>query len=213
MGRFKGYPIGEYVKLLKRKSITRKVTEIHLHHTWKPTKQQYLKATEKEKIILGIYKYHLSLGWRDIGQHATITPDGLVWTGRDINLDPASIKNHNENAFAIEMLGNFDLPGSGSYNEKGYDRLEGVQLETTVCLIKELFKIFHTDRLVFHNEHSKKTCPGTSIKKQEFLNLIKTHWVEKHFISLNKKGILIHERRFDDPLTRGEFLSVLDQWF
>ncbi|MBF8984531.1 N-acetylmuramoyl-L-alanine amidase [Lutibacter sp. B2] len=212
MRKFKAYPIEEYLKFVKAKSINRKITEIHLHHTWKPTKQQYLQAENKEKVILGMYNYHISLGWIDIAQHATISPDGFIWNGRDINLEPASIKGHNENAFSIEILGNFDIPGTGEYNDMGYDELEGLQLQATIELIKGLSEIFDTDRLVFHNEYSEKTCPGTRIEKEAFLKMLKPHWAEKYFVSLNKKGIVIHEKRFDDPLTRGEFFAVLDQY-
>lgn len=35
------------------------------------------------------------------------------------------------------------------------------------------------------------------------------HWAEKYFEELKKKGIEIHEKRFDDPITRGELFSLL----
>lgn len=38
----------------------------------------------------------------------------------------------------------------------------------------------------------------------------KIHWAEKHFDNLNKKGITIHEKRFDDPVTRGELFALLN---
>lgn len=39
----------------------------------------------------------------------------------------------------------------------------------------------------------------------------KEHWAEKAFKNLNDKGIEIHERRFDEPITRGELFSLLDR--
>ena len=39
----------------------------------------------------------------------------------------------------------------------------------------------------------------------------KEHWAEKSFKSLNDKGIEIHEKRFDDTITRGEVFSLLDR--
>lgn len=41
--------------------------------------------------------------------------------------------------------------------------------------------------------------------------LLKEHWAEKHWISLNEKGIKINEKRFDDPMTRGEVFALLDR--
>lgn len=37
------------------------------------------------------------------------------------------------------------------------------------------------------------------------------HWANPFYESLNSKGIVIHEKRFDDKLTRGEFFAVIDQ--
>lgn len=39
----------------------------------------------------------------------------------------------------------------------------------------------------------------------------KEHWAEKSFKNLNEKGIEIHEKRFDDTITRGEVFSLLDR--
>jgi hypothetical protein len=41
--------------------------------------------------------------------------------------------------------------------------------------------------------------------------IISTHWAEKPYNSLIKKGIVIHEKRFDDSVKRGEIFSLLDQ--
>jgi len=38
----------------------------------------------------------------------------------------------------------------------------------------------------------------------------KEHWAEKYYNSLIKKGIAINEKRFDDPVTRGELFALLD---
>ena len=37
------------------------------------------------------------------------------------------------------------------------------------------------------------------------------HWADKHLANLIAKGLVIHERRLDDPITRGETLNLLDQ--
>jgi hypothetical protein len=37
-----------------------------------------------------------------------------------------------------------------------------------------------------------------------------THWAEKYYRFLTEeKGIVIHERRFDDTITRGEIFAVM----
>ncbi len=39
----------------------------------------------------------------------------------------------------------------------------------------------------------------------------KEHWAEKHFKSLNDKGIEVKEKRFNDSMTRGEVMALLDR--
>jgi len=36
------------------------------------------------------------------------------------------------------------------------------------------------------------------------------HWAEKHWLSLNEKGIKVHEKRFEDNIKRGEIFALLD---
>ncbi|MCT4620127.1 MAG: glucosaminidase domain-containing protein [Marinisporobacter sp.] len=167
MRRFHSYTVKSYLDFLKKLKLKRKITDIHLHHTWKPTKKTYYLADNKEKVIYGMWRYHTqTLKWRDIGQHVSISPDGLIWDGRGVNSTPASISGHNKNAFAIEMIGNFD---------EGHEKLEGVQLESVKNLIEGLFEIFQTDRLIFHREYSNKSCPGTSLNKLKFMEQIRNN--------------------------------------
>ncbi|MCC7126665.1 MAG: peptidase C14, partial [Acidobacteria bacterium] len=91
-----------------RPTLTRKITAVHLHHTWRPTRAQFRGLATIE----AMRKYHLGLGWDDIAQHLTIDPVGIAWTGRNWNLPPASQKGSNGTAaagpFMIEMVGDFD---------------------------------------------------------------------------------------------------------
>ncbi len=171
MRRFKQYTVEEYLKHLKSIQIERPIREIHLHHTWRPTKKGYERSKKKEEVIYGMYIYHTKTkGWSDIAQHLSLAPDGTLWDGRDINREPASIKGHNKDAFMIEMIGNFD---------EGNEKLEGAQLDSLVKLLKGLFKIFNTKKLVFHREYSTKTCPGTGVDKNEILEKINNVAEEK----------------------------------
>lgn len=50
-----------------------------------------------------------------------------------------------------------------------------------------------------------------SLFRKDHAAEVNPHWSEQHFQSLNKKGIVIHERRFDDKITRGEVMALLDK--
>jgi hypothetical protein len=76
--------------------------------------------------------YHVNTnGWSDIGQYVTLLLDGTFVTGRDFGKDPASIKGFNTEAFACEMLGNFD---------KSHDVLQGKLWPTYIHPRKSIYK-------------------------------------------------------------------------
>lgn len=176
--------------------------ELHVHHTWSPSHRDY-NGFNGLKLQEAMRSYHIKTnGWRDIGQHVTLLPDGRFVTGRDFGTDPASISGFNKGAFACEMLGNFDT---------GHDGFQGPQKETMLKLAG-----YFTDRgryVRFHRENAPKTCPGTSIDKTRFLEEVANlheHWAQKYYDYLTKeKSIDIHELRFDDPITRGEAFALL----
>jgi hypothetical protein len=203
MRRFKRYSIDEYMQYLDSFNWERIIKEIHVHHTWKPS----IKDFNGEKTIWAMWNYHVNIrGWSDIGQHASVDPEGYIWDGRDLNISPASISGRNGSPyspFMFEMIGNFD---------KGNDKLEGKQLDTTLKLCSFLLSKFNLskDKIKFHREFAPKSCPGTGIDKEWFVdgvlqyNKIKEaielfskyfqdnvpQWVAPHADSLKEKGIL-----------------------
>ncbi len=141
--------------------------QLHIHHTWKPAHSSFNLDNHIE-LQEGMKRFHVGVnGWDDIGQHLTLMPDGKWVTGRSLKKDPASIRGWNKNALAVEILGNFDIPGTGVYNSLGYDKLEGEQRNEILKLIQYFGKRFAYDNIVFHREGPgvEKTCPGTSLSK------------------------------------------------
>lgn len=166
MRRFKSYTVKEFKDYVENMMVKRPINHIQLHHTWKPTKSDYINTDNKERIIWGMWNYHVNEnGWSDIGQHFTVSPDGLIWDGRSLDRDPAGIYGHNDGGICIEMIGNFDT---------GHEDLEGEQLKSAVELISILLKKFnlYLSDIVFHREYSSKTCPGSSIDKNWILGLV-----------------------------------------
>ena len=148
-----------------------KFKQLHIHHTWKPTHRDF-NGKNHLQLQQGMRNYHInSNGWADIGHHIALMPDGLFVTGRPFNRTPASIKGWNTGALSLEMVGNFDIPGTGSKNTSGYDKLEGKQKESVLALIKYFGDRFGYDKIVFHREGPGvgKTCPGTSLDKANMI--------------------------------------------
>lgn len=137
--------------------LDRRITEIHLHHTWRPTRAQ----DRGQATVEAMRRVHVEeWGWSDIAQHLTIGADGGLWTGRPWNRPPASAKGHNGTSeagpFMIEMIGDFD---------HGNDRLEGAQRNVAVGAVALLLQRFELtpEELRFHREFSPKSCPGTGL--------------------------------------------------
>lgn len=159
----------QFVSLLQAQAphLTRKITAVHLHHTWRPTRSQFRgKATVEAMRNFHVNNNH----WDDIAQHLTIDPLGLSWTGRNWNLPPASQAGKNgtrhQGPFMIEIVGDFDA---------GRDPLDGAQRQAVIDVVGVLLQANHlgTADVLFHRElGSPKTCPGTSVDKQTLIDEI-----------------------------------------
>lgn len=132
--------------------------ELHVHHTWSPSHKDF-NGSNGIQLQEAMKRYHVETkGWNDIGQHVTLLPDGLFVTGRDFGKTPSSIAGYNTGAFACEMLGNFDT---------GNDVFGGKQKESILKLARYFYDKGRYIR--FHRENAHKTCPGTSIDKNTFM--------------------------------------------
>lgn len=79
---------------------------------------------------------------------------------------------------------------------------------------------FHTNKddcLFFKNNHKQlAVAQARAIAsfyglKRKAVKEDKPHWAEENYNSLIKKGVIIHEKRFDDKITRGEVFALLDR--
>lgn len=193
-------------------------TELHIHHTYSPDHADF-DGSNHFDLQEGMRDYHVNTrGWRDIGQHLTLFPDGVFLTGRDFMLSPASANNHNgvdgvsSHPLSVEMIGNF---------MEGYDTFEGKQLNAMVELAKMFYNI--DKPIFFHRELNATSCPGTSIEKEWFMSMLKEakfsdvdgHWAEADILDLIEKGLMsgYEDGTFkpNKPVTRAEMASVINR--
>ena len=115
--------------------------------------------------------YHVnSAGYADIAQNFTVFPDGMICTGRSMNVAPAGCRGANTNGICIENLGNFDVGG---------DKMNAAQKDVIVRMAAALlkkFKLSPETGITYHAwwtddgkslgtyvaSRSCKTCPGTA---------------------------------------------------
>lgn len=159
MRSFQSVTAPEFASLVQTFPWTRRISEVHLHHTWRPRQRDYSgRAT-----IEGMWRHHTRVnGWSDIAQHVSVAPDGTIWLGRNFNWAPASAAGFNGNRqagpFMIEMIGDFDV---------GHEALTAEQRASTLTVIKSVQQRFglSAEQLRFHSEMSAKTCPGSTQDK------------------------------------------------
>lgn len=155
--------VDEFADLLDRFPFTRRITAVHLHHTWRPRQVDYRGLATIE----GMWRFHTQENnWSDIAQHLTIDPEGGIWTGRSFNRPPVSAKGFNgvssHGPFMIEMIGDFD---------EGRESFADAQKETAlrVLALLHIRHGLHPETLCFHNHMSGKTCPGSSIAHDDLV--------------------------------------------
>lgn len=176
--------------------------QLHIHHTWRPTKANFT-GSNHQALQEGMANYHINHnGWDDIAQHVTLTPDGMFVTGRAFGTMPISIKGWNTGAFAVEMIGDFDI---------GQEKLEGKQRESIIELARYFSRRFGESSIKFHREGPSvtKTCPGSGLSKADFIEEVRTmgkvykdvpddRWSLKYLEAADKLG-------FINPDTAGNF--------
>lgn len=195
----------ELIQYIKDFKFTRKITQWHIHHTWSPN-YSHFTGSNHQQLQQSMKNYHVNnCGWRDIGQHVTLYPDGVWLLGRDLNLNPASITGWNTGAIAVEMIGNFD---------KGHDKMTDAQkqaiLEVSSFMTKELGLImkFHRD-----SPTAGKTCPGTGIDRDKFFKEVANFKSVKEVIK-KEEVIKVREledwenKLFDECLSKGIITNI-----
>lgn len=153
----------------------RRVTEVHLHHTFIPSHADFKAAVARHggdaeagglDLCRSMWRFHVcERDFADIAQHVSIDPAGRIWLNRNWNRSPASATgfngDHARGPFMIETIGNFDV---------GHDVLGGGQLHAVLTVIASVQMAcgLPAEALRFHNEMTDaKSCPGTSIDKLE----------------------------------------------
>ena len=165
--RIQQITLTQFRLLARPAQLQRTITEVHVHHTWRPTRHDFRGV----ETIEAMRQYHMQQNhWSDIAQHLTIDPTGGLWTGRNWNIAPASAKGFNGTSasgpFMFEMIGDFD---------KDADAFEGAQREAAVGVVAHLLHAFELPpaKIRFHRDMTTlKSCPGTAIDKPGFVTAV-----------------------------------------
>ena len=158
-----------------------------------------------------IHAWHLTKGWCGIGYHYFISKKGEVFRGRPEATMGAHVLGYNEASVGICFEGDYEQENVPLEQEKA-----GIEL------LKLLVKRYPNAKIVRHKDLMSTSCPGKNFTDRILIEGMKievekptdeSHWAYPHWKFLNESGITIHEKRFNDPVTRGELFALLGNMY
>jgi hypothetical protein len=192
-------PIPDFASWLESQTITRKIDSLVLHHTYRPTTKQY----EGAKTIEAIRQYHLSKGWRDIGYHVLVGPEGAIWPGRLLDWTGAHAVIDKP-----EMVKFFGSPGYlnkfsvgvcaiGDYDAEEPSTPLLSRLQEVLFQLAQRFRI-PAERLFFHRQVAPKSCPGQNFDLDATRTWLKPEpvvpaWATDSWRWAQTKGLILGE--------------------
>jgi len=102
-----------------------------------------------------IDRYHRSKGWKGVGYHFVIMPNGLIFVGRGLNEVGAHTVGQNERMIGVCLFGNFD--------DEVIEEPQWVSMKYLLSFLLYRFDLKPND-LFFHRQFADKTCPGRRLE-------------------------------------------------
>lgn len=129
-----------------------KAKKVILHHTWSPNSRAYTGP----ETVRAIQRYHVEeRGWKDIGYHLLIAPNGDTYPGRPMTEYGAHCKGQNEH-IGVAAIANFDEEAPAGWG--------GIwQLCECLSILLNRIKVGSAG-LHFHREYADKSCPGRNLQ-------------------------------------------------
>lgn len=117
--------------------------------------------TDKPVTVATIRQWHLARGWKDIGYHWVIYPDGSIHKGRDESVVGAHVANQNTGKIGVCYVGGL-IPGGDGH---GHDTRTPKQHASMITLIREIMQRHPTiKRVVGHRDLAATECPGFDVQ-------------------------------------------------
>lgn len=99
-----------------------------------------------------IDRWHREKGWKRIGYHFVVDLDGLIETGRPVEMIGAHCIGHNKQSIGVCYIGGLDAAGRPA------DTRTDAQCVALRCLLRSLVEKYHCP-VYGHRDFSSKRCP------------------------------------------------------
>ena len=108
-----------------------------------------------------IKRWHVEeRGWSDVGYHFIITIDGVVHSGRPLEIQGAHTKGHNSESIGICYVGGMDKEMKYAKDTRTEEQKES--LVNLICELKDIYDC----KVYGHNNFSNKECPSFDAKNE-----------------------------------------------
>lgn len=135
------------------------VDEMNLHCAAVPS-GWYMKYRDEEFVPI-IRRWHVQRGWKDIGYHYVIPPNGAILTGRPSDQVGAGVVGNNRGVLHVLMIEKFEINSMGKFSD--------FYTEKQRDAVRSLARTFGITNIKGHNDYAPKLCPGFKVKAQFFL--------------------------------------------
>ena len=104
-------------------------------------------------------------GWRDIGYHFVVAPDGSIAEGRKMNVIGAGVAGRNRGVIHICMVPLRDVTKISQFE----DWYSPAQFKAVRKLIGEIRLKTDVREVTGHNQYANKLCPGFKVDSKAWL--------------------------------------------
>jgi N-acetylmuramoyl-L-alanine amidase len=129
------------------------------------TKPDWMAGHSLASKVAEIRRWHLALGWRDIGYHWIIDRDGKIAPGRPETQEGSHVRGYNRKSLGVCLLGGHGSAATDAF-EENYTAAQKAALIQLVADIKARTPI---TAIRGHNEVAAKACPGFTVAKKSWL--------------------------------------------
>lgn len=112
-----------------------------------------------------IHRWHRARGWRGIGYHRVIAPDGTIAVGRSLWEVGAHCKERNRGTVGICLIPVNDHRGIGQFQ----DYFTEAQRSSLRHYLAELGQMTDLKWVTGHNQYARKECPGFIVRSEDWL--------------------------------------------
>lgn len=112
-----------------------------------------------------IDRWHKDRGWKGIGYHYVVAPDGSVARGRALTEIGAHVKERNRGTIGICMIPVKEVTGITAFQ----DYYTKAQKSAVLGLIEDLADKTTITQVTGHNIYANKLCPGFYVRSEDWM--------------------------------------------